>query len=301
MIYRIYADYMGKVHQGELDDSRIHREAVRSRQWGGPGYGDCIRIPGSESLGYMTANGAVKVITDSESSSKGWTNFWKFEEAGPNWKAGDFIQKLLDHIRVQSPASDENDLMDPDPFIIGMNLINMLTGGATFLETRRRNRENSEEYRRRYGSSFHRAFRKLTEASSHVSQFESYLDELSFRHLTYEYGVERLLLTRGQKRELRGYLRRVQTTGTDLLSALDQLSDYLRPEHQYLINEIHEIVRDIQGPHSFDAVAILARRAISVYIHLLDTVNEEEGFLRSADRSSSVEEYLERMGVRERI
>ena len=77
-------------------------------------------------------------------------------------------------------------------------------------------------------------------------------------------------------------MRELNSVANSMAISLDDLSDYLGPEHQNLIDRIHRKIGEAQRPHSYDALVIIARDAIDFYAELLDAVDAQNGFTSGA-------------------
>lgn len=203
-----------------------------------------------------------------------------------NTHTGNLVQHDTEHIVEDR---DRNDLVDPDPFIFGLAVMQMLIGGAAFLEARRqtnlvRTQMNnfSTRERNRFRTKFFSAHRALIRAHEVTNEFESHMIENGFEDYPFQYGERRLYIDRSKAIELRGFVSKTNSVATTMAVSLDQLSDFLGPEHQRIIDRIHQKMRDMQRQHSYDALVVIAKDAVEFYAELLDNVNSEENFMEGS-------------------
>ncbi len=178
-----------------------------------------------------------------------------------------------------------DDLVDPDPFLFGTALLGMIFAGVSYLDSRRQTSlmelqlmREDDRYRRRFRQKYFASERALFQAREVTDQFESRMIENDFADSVFAYGERRLFVSRDQVRGLRGLVRRIHSVADSMSMCLDELSEFLGPEHQRNIDRIHERVREQQRPHTYDALVLLANDAIDLYAELLDDINEQEQF-----------------------
>lgn len=174
--------------------------------------------------------------------------------------------------------TDDNELVDPDPFAIGFALLGLLFSGATYLEARRQRMlsetQRMNEFRRRWFD----CRRTLIHARRVVEEFETYVAEDGYGHQGFLFGTARMNLPRSRVDQLRHLHTNAHTTARYMADNLDDISNFLGAEYQDLINQIMDKLREQQLPHSYDAVLILAKDAIALYDQLIEKVGENEGF-----------------------
>ena len=201
----------------------------------------------------------------------------------PTWKGN--VSMLDDNDR-----SDE--LVDPDPFLLGTVLLQMIIAGAAYLETRRnaiatrRQTElminqmtmSDERYKNRFRTKYFNAVRAVLEAHRIVGTFESHMREHRFEGFKFEYGTHRLYTLRSKVRELQAFTRDANSVSAMMSSSLDELGEFLGDEYQRNTNKIHEKLRELQHSQYYELLVYLSFDAIELFAELLDDVNSESIF-----------------------
>ena len=176
------------------------------------------------------------------------------------------------------PANSDSDEVDPDPFAIGFALLGLLFSGGTYLEARRRRMLSETQRNNEFRTNWFAARRTLIHARRIIEEFATYVAEDGFGSENFLFGTARMNLPRHRVVQLRRVHANAQTTARYMAETLDDLSEFLGPEYQDLIDQIMDKLHEQQLPHSYDAVVILARDAISLYERLLESVGNKEGF-----------------------
>ena len=167
------------------------------------------------------------------------------------------------------------DVVDPDPFVIGLALLSLAVSGATFLENRRHWSIQRQQDRNRFRTGWYNAKRTLLRAKEVIDEFQSFTSEHDYGEQSFGFGQVRLILTRGEARRLRGMIRSTNSVTNAMAAHVDALSEFLGPEHQGSIEAIMKRVEENQRPHSYDAVILLAKDAISSFEELLNELEAE--------------------------
>ena len=170
---------------------------------------------------------------------------------------------------------NEDQIVDPDPFSIGLALMGVVFAGATFLEGRRRYALVQQQDRNRFRVRWYQAKHTLLRAREVIGAIEAFTSQYNYGGMEFAYGVVRLPLTRRDAKRLRTMLRTTNTIANSMVAHIDDLSDYIGPEHQETINKMMDKVTENQRPHSYDAVIIVARDAIDLFDELLTALEEE--------------------------
>ena len=171
-----------------------------------------------------------------------------------------------------------DDLVDPDPFAIGFALLGLLVSGGAYLELRR-NRILTEQQRTgEFRQTWFKSRRTLIHARRVVEEFATYVAEDGYGSQQFLFGKARLNLPRNRVDQLRRLHGNAQTTASHMADDLDALSEYLDSGYQAMVDEILEKLEELQLPHSYDAVVILARDGVSLYEKLIDEIGRRESF-----------------------
>ena len=170
-------------------------------------------------------------------------------------------------------------LVDPDPFAVGLGLIQIIAAGATFLEARRQRRAGDAQQRARFSAAWFDATRTLIFFKRTTDEFETYMLEWRQARKEFRIGAVRLTLDPPQKQAMRRLHGQTMQTANHISDNLDDLSEFLGPEDQEHVNAIHARLEKIDNfPATYRDVIALSREAIALYQDLLDAVGEREGF-----------------------
>lgn len=180
--------------------------------------------------------------------------------------------------------SDEPEaLIDPDPFSIGLGLIQIISAGATFLEARRQRQAVEQGQVERFRSAWFQAKRSMIFFKRTADEFETYMLEGGYGRREFRMGAVRLYLERNQHQAMRRLHGQTMQTASHLADDLDDLSDFLGPADQDRIDAIHERLRQIDTfPANYRAVITMSREVIQLYQDLIDDVGERENFTDDA-------------------
>jgi hypothetical protein len=119
--------------------------------------------------------------------------------------------------RIQ-PADEE--LVDPDPFTIGLGIFAAIAGGGAFLEQRRQRQMLQDQQRAAFRASWFAARRTLIHFKQQVDEFETYMLEDNYGAREFRIGAVRLTVDRGRHQSMRTP-RAGASTAVTLWNALD--------------------------------------------------------------------------------
>jgi hypothetical protein len=172
----------------------------------------------------------------------------------------------------------EEELIDPDPFTIGLGIFGALAGGGAFLETRRQRQYAQQQGRSAFRGAWFAARRTLIHFKGQIDEFETYMLEDGYGRSAFRIGAVRLEVDRGRHRALRRLRGQVLVTSSHMGDDLDDLSEYLGAEYQVEVDAILEHLRELELPERYRDLIRTAREAFELYTDLLDAVAEREGF-----------------------
>ncbi len=175
-------------------------------------------------------------------------------------------------------AADSPELVDPDPFSIGLGLFSIIASGVAFLETRRSRQFVEQSQREHFRAAWFQSRRSLIFFKQAVDEFETYMLEDAYGRKAFRIGSVRLMVTRGRHQSMRRLHGQTMTTANYMADNLDDLSDFLGPEDQAKVDEILQKMSDVRFPELYRDVIISARGAVELYSDLLDEIGEREGF-----------------------
>ena len=173
---------------------------------------------------------------------------------------------------------NSDNLHDPDPFGWGISLLASLFSGASYLETRRRNRLTAEEREREFRPAWFSARRTIINSRQVVEEFATYVEELGFGTDEFRYGGRRLNLPEATVKDLRRLHANCLMNATHLADDLDELSGFLGSTYDPIIQRIQERLIEAQMPHTYDAIVVLVRDGVGLYEELLRMISEQEKF-----------------------
>lgn len=174
---------------------------------------------------------------------------------------------------------DADTLIDPDPFVVGLGLIQIIATGAGFLEARRQRQAVDRLERERFRTAWFQAKRSLIFFKRTTDEFESYVLEGGYGRREFRIGIVRLILDPNQYAAMRRMHGQCMTTANHLADNLADLSEFLGPQDQAQIDAIHERLKAIENfPPVYRDVIALSRESIQAYQDLLDDIGEREQF-----------------------
>lgn len=179
--------------------------------------------------------------------------------------------------------SEHNELdpefVDPDPFIIGLGILQIVAAGGAFLESRRQRRELQRAQRQQFRATWYAARRSVIFLKRTADEFETYMFEGAYGRRQFRIGAVRLSVDPVQHQAMRRMHGQTMKTAQHLADDLDDLSNYLGTEDQQRIDAIHDRLNRIDHlPDQYRDVIQLAREAVQLYSDLLDDVGEREQF-----------------------
>ena len=173
---------------------------------------------------------------------------------------------------------NSDNLNDPDPFGWGISLLASLFSGASYLETRRRNRLTAEEREGRFRRAWFSARRTVIYSRRVVEEFATYVEELGFGTDEFRYGGRRLNLPEETVKNIRRLHTNCLMNATHLADDLDELSEFLGSSYDPIIQRIQDRLIEAQMPHTYDAIVVLVRDGVGLYEELLRMISEQEKF-----------------------
>ena len=179
----------------------------------------------------------------------------------------------------------EGQLVDPDPFIIGLGILQVVAAGGAFLESRRQRNEVQRAQREQFRASWYDARRSVIFLKQTTDEFETYMFEDAFGRREFRIGAVRLSVDSRKHKAMRRMHGQTMKTAQHLADNLDDLSNFLGPDDQAQIDAIQERLNQIDRlPERYRDVVVLAREAVQLYSDLLDDVGEREQFEEDSPR-----------------
>lgn len=180
---------------------------------------------------------------------------------------------------MPEPDEMDSEFVDPDPFIIGLGILQIVAAGGAFLESRRQRRELQRAQRQQFRATWYAARRSVIFLKRTADEFETYMFEGAYGRRQFRIGAVRLSVDPAQHRAMRRMHGQTMKTAQHLADDLDDLSNYLGTEDQQRIDAIHDRLNRIDHlPDQYRDVIQLAREAVQLYSDLLDDVGEREQF-----------------------
>lgn len=180
---------------------------------------------------------------------------------------------------MPEPNDMDSEFVDPDPFIIGLGILQIVAAGGAFLESRRQRRELQRAQRQQFRATWYAARRSVIFLKRTADEFETYMFEGAYGRRQFRIGAVRLSVDPVQHQAMRRMHGQTMKTAQHLADDLDDLSNYLGTEDQQRIDAIHDRLNRIDHlPDQYRDVIQLAREAVQLYSDLLDDVGEREQF-----------------------
>lgn len=180
---------------------------------------------------------------------------------------------------MPEPNDMDSEFVDPDPFIIGLGILQIVAAGGAFLESRRQRRELQRAQRQQFRATWYAARRSVIFLKRTADEFETYMFEGAYGRRQFRIGAVRLSVDPVQHQAMRRMHGQTMKTAQHLADDLDDLSNYLGTEDQQRIDAIHDRLNRIDHlPDQYRDVIQLAREAVQLYSDLLDDVSEREQF-----------------------
>lgn len=182
-------------------------------------------------------------------------------------------------MRNHEPPAEPDQPIDPDPFAVGLGLIQVIAAGITFLEARRQRQVIQQGQRDDFRSAYFQAKRSLIFFKRASDEFETYMLEGGYSRREFRIGAVRIIVDPQQHQAMRRLHGQIMTTANHMADNLDDLSNFLSADDQANIDAIHERARSIQSfPDSYRDVINIARETMQLYQNLLDDIAERERF-----------------------
>lgn len=174
--------------------------------------------------------------------------------------------------------TNDGELIDPDPFTIGLGIFGAIAGGGAFLEARRQRQIVQNQGRDAFRAAWFGARRTLIHFNGQVGEFETYMLEDGYGRSSFRIGAVRLEVDRGRHKALRRLRGQVHITASHMGDDLDDLSEHLGPEYLPEIDAILNRLRELTLPDHYRDLIAVAREAFTLYDDLLEAIAEREGF-----------------------
>ncbi len=175
-------------------------------------------------------------------------------------------------------VADDGELIDPDPFAIALGIMGVVAGGAAFLETRRARQFQERAQRDRFRAAWFAARRTLIHFQQVLAEFELYMLEDGYGGRSFRLGAVQLRVDHYRHRALRRIHAQTLNTATHLADDIDDLSEFLGPEDQELVDQIKARLAEMAFPERFGQVVQLAREGLALFTDLLQAIDQRERF-----------------------
>lgn len=172
--------------------------------------------------------------------------------------------------------------VDPDPFTIALGIFAAIAGGGSFLEARRQRQFMERQQQDSFRGAYFACRRTLIHFQRVVDEFETYVKEDGYGHMSFKIGAVRLFVDRDRHRAMRRLNGHAMITASHMSDDLDELSNYLSADDQEMVDAVLARLSEIAIPETYVDVIVLAREALIFYTQLLDAVGEREAFERAA-------------------
>jgi hypothetical protein len=174
--------------------------------------------------------------------------------------------------------SGDSDLVDPDPFSIGLGIFGAIAGGGAFLEARRQRQIVQSQQKGEFRAAWFAGRRTLIHFKQQVDEFETYMLEDNYGQKQFRIGAVRLVVDVGRKRSMRRLRGQTLTTASHMGDDLDDLSEYLGPDYTERIEAVLKHLQEIEIPETYRGLIRVARDAFDEYESFLTFIADTEGF-----------------------
>ena len=190
---------------------------------------------------------------------------------------------------------NNNEEVDPDPFVLGLGILTLVFTAGMYLEARRSNKTSalaaayqnnpqplSTRERGIYRSRWYEAQRALSRGRELVEGYQELIQHYRLESEAFRFGSSRLRVSRADVRDLQRMAAQIGKATSALATHIDRLSEFLDDEDFQYVESIRDVLEENQQPHSFDAVILLALRSLDLFDELLGEIGLREGFGESA-------------------
>jgi hypothetical protein len=187
------------------------------------------------------------------------------------------------YLEPSSEVESDSEVIDPDPFSIGLGIFAAIAGGGAFLESRRQREILQDQQRGAFRGAWFAARRSLIHFKQQIDEFETYMLEDGYGQQEFRIGAVRLVVDRGRHHSMRRLRGQTLVTANRLGDDMDDLSEYLGAEYSDRVQEVLGHLQEIQLPATYRDLIRTARSAFDAYESFLTYVADIEGFEVQAD------------------
>ena len=174
--------------------------------------------------------------------------------------------------------SSVDQVIDPDPFTIGLGIFGAIAGGGAFLENRRQRQLVEGQQRGAFRAAWFAARRTLLFFKHQIDEFETYMLEDNFGQKQFRIGAVRLSVDAGRHRALRRLRGQTMVTASHMGDDLDDLSEFLGTEYADQVTKVLDHLEAIKIPETYRELIHVARDAFYEYDGFLTYIADIEGF-----------------------
>ena len=168
--------------------------------------------------------------------------------------------------------------VDPDPFSIGLGLLEVLFAGATYLEARSQGMLRRGDGVDRFRQKWFSAQRTLINARRTVEEFSTYVQEYGYGDHVFLFGRVKLILNRGRVNQLRALQADILRTVIQMARNLDSLSEFLDDEYDPYIEAIRDRLDGVMLPETYNDAIFLVRESLALFEALINRADDREHF-----------------------
>jgi len=176
------------------------------------------------------------------------------------------------------PGDEQQALVDPDPFTIGLGIFAALAGGGAFLEARRQRELVQDQQRGAFRGAWFGSRRTLLFFKHQIDEFETYMLEDNYGSKQFRIGSVRLVVDAPRHRAMRRLRGQTLITANHIGDDLDDLSEFLGPEYAEKVQALLAHLEAINIPETYRELIKVARDAFYEYDGLLTYIADIEGF-----------------------
>lgn len=173
------------------------------------------------------------------------------------------------------------EVIDPDPFSVGIGIFGAVAGAGAWLEARRQRADSENKSRQDYRAAWFACVRSVDFLDSSIREFATYIAEESVGTRPFHFGSVRIGFVNRRTREGFARLsRQVDITKANLTENFDKLSEYLGQDEVELVgqllSQLAEAIRTF--PDSYLDLLEAGQSAVANLRGFLRSIGDSENF-----------------------
>ncbi|MBF6460177.1 hypothetical protein IU433_14140 [Nocardia puris] len=172
------------------------------------------------------------------------------------------------------------EVIDPDPFSIGLGIFGAACGAAAWLEARRARLSEAARERNEFRSAWFRCHRSVNFLDATLKEFSTHVHEQEISSRSFLFGSVRIgFRDRNDPASFARLSRQVDTTKSNITENFNNLSDFLGRNDQSDIEYLmEELTRTLKIPGTYGELIRSGTIAVSLLRDFLTRVGSREDF-----------------------